>query len=328
MDILSLIFVEALSYLWEYILIAIIVILSCYLFISYMIYKIGCKYNNNELFVHYTIPFYRYYKLILFMGANPLLLIGISANLILLLSFKNLLFGSSGFVALILHITTISSLGFFWANMAKSMNRDPVLWGFAGAVCALFLITAWIPYAIFAFSSMQPKDEYTNGSGISMSPSFEEALQSIKEKSVVFKDGLANTAKTSNQSIEKKINSNEPITEVPKAENKIKGQSLSLCCVSGSCEGLKIPLTAVPIFIGRDPELAHLIMDSPDVSRKHASIYAVTDGSVLLEDLNSSNGTFLIREGLNERVNGICKLKIGDKFSVGLSLNLFEIQQP
>ena len=44
-------------------------------------------------------------------------------------------------------------------------------------------------------------------------------------------------------------------------------------------------------LIGRDPDV-HVVLDHPSVSRRHARV-SVTPARVLLEDLNSRNGTFV-----------------------------------
>ncbi len=51
-----------------------------------------------------------------------------------------------------------------------------------------------------------------------------------------------------------------------------------------------IPGTSVEI--GRDPENT-IIINDPRISRHHARIFFASDGSVLVEDLGSTNGTFI-----------------------------------
>jgi len=50
-------------------------------------------------------------------------------------------------------------------------------------------------------------------------------------------------------------------------------------------------LASVLIIIGRE---GHIKIDDPTVSKKHAEI-KIIDGEVYLRDLNSTNGTFLIK---------------------------------
>jgi hypothetical protein len=70
------------------------------------------------------------------------------------------------------------------------------------------------------------------------------------------------------------------------------------------------------IIIGKSPECDLIICDDDYVSRHHARI--VPKGqSFLLEDLNSSNGTYL-------RVQGQISIKNGDEFLIGAHLVRFE----
>jgi hypothetical protein len=70
------------------------------------------------------------------------------------------------------------------------------------------------------------------------------------------------------------------------------------------------------IIMGKSPECDLIICDDDYVSRHHARI--VPKGqSFLLEDLNSSNGTYL-------RVQGQISIKNGDEFLIGAHLVRFE----
>lgn len=71
------------------------------------------------------------------------------------------------------------------------------------------------------------------------------------------------------------------------------------------------------VFIGRDPTLGIALADT-GVSRKHARIFR-TDTDFVIEDLNSSNGTY---------VDGVpvisCVLHGGDSVQIGHTLFLFD----
>ncbi|MDD2259709.1 MAG: M48 family metalloprotease [Acholeplasmataceae bacterium] len=127
-------------------------------------------------------------------------------------------------------------------------------------------------------------------------------------------------------------NINDPSrTELPKIGLKNKYSVLEksntfLRCLDGIYAGIDIPLSQSPIVIGRDPHHANFILDSPDISRIHARISITEDGSVLLEDLNSSNGTFRLTPKGKERIEAVCKLSIHDKFSIGQKNYRFEIR--
>jgi len=58
-------------------------------------------------------------------------------------------------------------------------------------------------------------------------------------------------------------------------------------------ESLVVPITSNPFVIGRD-QVCDLSMTSNEISRKHAQI-RMDESSLLVDDLNSTNGTFLNR---------------------------------
>ena len=66
-----------------------------------------------------------------------------------------------------------------------------------------------------------------------------------------------------------------------------------------------------PTLIGRQPGLA-IVLDAPEVSRQHARITG-TPGHTFVEDLGSSNGTFVNRQ----RIQGRCELRDGDEIQMG-----------
>lgn len=76
----------------------------------------------------------------------------------------------------------------------------------------------------------------------------------------------------------------------------------------------KMPSDA--LTIGKNGDCDLIIPDDEYVSRQHARLFH-SDGRVLLEDLGSSNGTFL-------RVKKQVALEIGDEFLIGTHLIRFE----
>lgn len=77
-----------------------------------------------------------------------------------------------------------------------------------------------------------------------------------------------------------------------------------------------VEFTGVPLEIGRDGS-AGLRLEDPLISRSHAKIYS-SDGQVIVEDLGTSNGTF---------VNGVREyrrpLKNGDRLELGRYVVLY-----
>jgi DNA-binding winged helix-turn-helix (wHTH) protein len=72
------------------------------------------------------------------------------------------------------------------------------------------------------------------------------------------------------------------------ADVRLSGQDLRFTLTFRSRE---IPLVHGDTVIGRDPE-AHVCIDEPSVSRRHATIATSADGA-MLRDLGSRNGTYV-----------------------------------
>jgi DNA-binding winged helix-turn-helix (wHTH) protein len=87
-------------------------------------------------------------------------------------------------------------------------------------------------------------------------------------------------------------------------------------------EAREIPLDAAETLFGRD-DGAHVRIDDASVSRRHARI-VVRDGSAMLEDLGSKNGTFVNRDRLSAPV----RLSDGDRIEVGRACLTFRESSP
>ena len=61
---------------------------------------------------------------------------------------------------------------------------------------------------------------------------------------------------------------------------------------SGARSGTTIELRNEPITIGRDPD-CDLILPDDKASRHHATLAPLSDGTLQLQDLNSTNGTYV-----------------------------------
>lgn len=68
-----------------------------------------------------------------------------------------------------------------------------------------------------------------------------------------------------------------------------------------------------PVVFGRDQASVNIALRAQDVSRRHAQVQVDTDGSVLVRDLGSSNGTFI--NGL--QISGAVSVKHGDEIRIG-----------
>jgi hypothetical protein len=89
---------------------------------------------------------------------------------------------------------------------------------------------------------------------------------------------------------------------------------LHLEIVEGPGVGLKVPLRE-PIVIGRGEE-ADLVLDNVHTSRAHARITPGSDGHASVDDLGSSNGTFLNHVAVHTPT----RMSPGDELVVGVSV--------
>lgn len=99
-------------------------------------------------------------------------------------------------------------------------------------------------------------------------------------------------------------------------------QTLTLIFMSGSRDGEEVQFEAAgsppSVSIGRDAPCELVITDDPDLSRRHARL--VWNGSSwMLEDLKSSNGTFIGEFQGARRLSGTGSIKDGEIFRVGLT---------
>ena len=92
-------------------------------------------------------------------------------------------------------------------------------------------------------------------------------------------------------------------------QQKVKGSKLVV--IEGPLNGTVIPLGDVQITIGRAPD-STLIIDDDYASSRHARIYP-SEGSWVVEDLGSTNGTWIDRA----RITTPTVLPVGAPLRVG-----------
>jgi len=93
-----------------------------------------------------------------------------------------------------------------------------------------------------------------------------------------------------------------------------QNMNYEILVLAGDYEGEKIPLSSKPIIIGRSSKKSVLILTNNTISSTHCKIHSV-NGVVYLQDMNSSNGTWLNDEK-KLRPSETVKLKSGDTFSL------------
>jgi pSer/pThr/pTyr-binding forkhead associated (FHA) protein len=96
---------------------------------------------------------------------------------------------------------------------------------------------------------------------------------------------------------------------------------LTLEIVEGPGAGRQLVLDK-PALIGRSPD-ADLPLEDGQASRRHAQVSPASDGSAVVEDLGSANGTFVNQ---NELV-GPARLDPGDELLIGVTLIQVRSQQ-
>jgi pSer/pThr/pTyr-binding forkhead associated (FHA) protein len=99
-------------------------------------------------------------------------------------------------------------------------------------------------------------------------------------------------------------------------------QTLTLTFMSGPRDGEALHLETAgsppSISIARVAPCELLITDDPDLSRRHARIFW-NGSSWMLEDLGSSNGTFINEFQASQKLSGPTAIKDGQIFRVGLT---------
>ena len=85
----------------------------------------------------------------------------------------------------------------------------------------------------------------------------------------------------------------------------------SLVIHEGAGAGSEHPVDG-ELILGREPASADLVIEDPGVSRRHARV-RTGNGTVTVEDLGSSNGTFVN----GERISRAVQLAAGDEIQVG-----------
>ena len=89
---------------------------------------------------------------------------------------------------------------------------------------------------------------------------------------------------------------------------------LNLAVIEGPDAGKQIAIDR-PILIGRDPQ-SDFVLEDGEVSGQHARITPSPDGTATVEDLESTNGTFVNQNELE----GPSHLDPGDELLVGVSV--------
>ena len=93
-----------------------------------------------------------------------------------------------------------------------------------------------------------------------------------------------------------------------------------LIVIEGPDRGKTVEIKTKPVLIGRDGPSCDLTLTDVKISRVHAQVLLLSNGGYLLEDLNSTNSTFVRSKKIEEPF----VIVPGDKISLGKSILLFE----
>jgi pSer/pThr/pTyr-binding forkhead associated (FHA) protein len=102
------------------------------------------------------------------------------------------------------------------------------------------------------------------------------------------------------------------LSERPSARPRRGGVPTRLEVVSGSLAGTSVPLTGAQITLGRAHD-STIVLDDDFASSRHARIYPDASGQWLVEDMGSTNGTYLDRS----KINGPTPVPLGVPVRIG-----------
>jgi pSer/pThr/pTyr-binding forkhead associated (FHA) protein len=102
-----------------------------------------------------------------------------------------------------------------------------------------------------------------------------------------------------------------PRQRQPKPAKGRRGQPSTLVVTQGALSGTTVRLGDAPVTLGRSQD-STIVLDDDYVSSRHARLYE-SDGQWLVEDMGSTNGTYLDRT----KVTGPTPVKIGVPVRVG-----------
>ena len=110
------------------------------------------------------------------------------------------------------------------------------------------------------------------------------------------------------------VASQGPGRKAPGRKGRGKGVPATLVVTEGPLAGTSLPLRSGGILIGRNPECA-LVLDDDYASGRHCRIYPDPSGrdGWAVEDLGSTNGTFIGRE----RLTGSRPVEVGTTLRIG-----------
>jgi hypothetical protein len=100
-----------------------------------------------------------------------------------------------------------------------------------------------------------------------------------------------------------------------------------LKCIDGPNKGLEFPVDEKGIVIGRDSAIAGIVVDWESVSPTHVKVFFAPDGKIILHDINTAGGTYIIDEsGERKRITEDVELAENQEFSIGDDVCTFKVK--
>jgi pSer/pThr/pTyr-binding forkhead associated (FHA) protein len=103
-----------------------------------------------------------------------------------------------------------------------------------------------------------------------------------------------------------------PVADRPSARPRRGAVPTRLVVTSGSLTGTSVALTGAQITLGRAHD-STIVLDDDFASSRHARIYPDATGQWVVEDLGSTNGTYLDRT----KINGPTPVPLGVPIRIG-----------
>jgi pSer/pThr/pTyr-binding forkhead associated (FHA) protein len=108
----------------------------------------------------------------------------------------------------------------------------------------------------------------------------------------------------------------QPATPPQRRGRRGDGRTVAyLAVTAGPLNGTTLPLREQGTLVGRNPECA-LVLDDDYASGRHAKIYSES-GQWFVEDLGSTNGTFLVSNGTQQRLTAVTPVGPGTTLRFG-----------
>jgi pSer/pThr/pTyr-binding forkhead associated (FHA) protein len=98
----------------------------------------------------------------------------------------------------------------------------------------------------------------------------------------------------------------------PKPSRKARKSPRRIAVTEGTLAGTTVPLSGQPVTIGRAPD-STIVLDDEYVSHRHTRIAPDAQGRWLVEDLGSTNGTYVS----GERLTGPTPVAVGTPIRIG-----------